>query len=298
MNVAITETTEPALLRAAVQRALAGVPHCYPVSEDELAQALEGPQSCKAADRLGNDRIWLAGSPAEPLGMLHLATERPESGGQPRGAIRFFWFAPGCEAAGAELLARAEASLREQGVSRLIAWHYDHTYPFYHAEHAYLTQQHGHTHTLLQAQGYQEYGSEVVLDWPHYDPTPPPSILLPIKLTYEWERGRAARRGLVLLARTEKDEAGVCVCISLGEFSRAPEAQNWLYTRWLGVAEEWRRRGLGRYLMRQALHTLHGEGYRHAAICALGDNEPALALYTGLGYQVVDWTRAYEKTLA
>jgi ribosomal protein S18 acetylase RimI-like enzyme len=118
-----------------------------------------------------------------------------------------------------------------------------------------------------------------------------------MQLGYHWERGRAARRGLVLLAHRDREEIGVCVCISLGEFSRARPAQDWIYTRWLGVAEEWRGRGLGRYLMRQALHTLHGEGYRHAAICALGENEPALALYTGLGYREVDRTYAYEKAL-
>ncbi len=298
MHARIMETMTPADLLPAVRRALAGVPHCCRITEDELAEALEGPERCKAAERLGNERVWLAGSVADPVGLLHLAEERPESGGPPRGAIRFFWFAPGSEDVGRELLALAEAGLRERGISHLIAWHYDHTYPFYHAEHAYLSQEMGQVHALLQEQGYQEFGSEVVLDWPRFDAAPPSPTLLPVKLSYQWERGRAARRGLVLLAHAGKDEAGVCVCISLGEFSRAPAAQDWIYTRWLGVAEEWRRQGLGRYLMRQALHTLRGEGYRHAAICALGDNEPALRLYTSLGYQVVDWTRAYEKTLA
>jgi hypothetical protein len=238
MSVPIRETAQPEELIVAVNRSLAGVPHCYPTDPGELAGALQGRHAGHIAAQLGEDRIWLAGSPAEPVGMLHLAIERSDAGDRPRGAIRFFWFAPGNEDMGRALLAHAEHSLRASAIGQVVAWHYDHTYPFYHAEHAYLTGHLSHVHHILRASGYQESGCEVVLDWRNYDSEAPRPLTRSIRLTYQWEQGRADRPGLTLLAHADRDEVGTCVCVSQSEFTAAPEAREWVYTRWLGVTKD------------------------------------------------------------
>ncbi|MCH8292218.1 GNAT family N-acetyltransferase [Candidatus Poribacteria bacterium] len=58
----------------------------------------------------------------------------------------------------------------------------------------------------------------------------------------------------------------MCRCISCGEFSSAPDAQDWLSVSWLWGDETIRRRGLGRYLLQRGLKEMHNAGYRHAYI--------------------------------
>ena len=297
MNSRIYASDSPETLSTVYNLAIQGVPHTFAVSEREMADAFDGPVCCKAAKGLRGQRIWFAGQGADIHGVIHIALEDQEPPAPSRGIIRFFWYARGHRAAGQALLEQAEAHFRQQGIGRLLAWHYDHTYPFYHVEHAYLSQQLDQVHALLGMNGYAVQGSELVLDWPDFDPSLPDPVDASLKLTINWESGRAQRPGLVLLAHKGEDEVGVCVCSSLGEVSSARQAQDWVYTRWLGVDEAWRGRGLGRYLMRRALHALYDVGYRHATICTLGDNHRAFLLYTNLGYRAVDWTHAYEKAL-
>ena len=39
-------------------------------------------------------------------------------------------------------------------------------------------------------------------------------------------------------------------------------------------------------------------GYRHAAISTATDNHRALLFYANYGYQAVDWTRQFKRSLA
>jgi GNAT superfamily N-acetyltransferase len=96
---------------------------------------------------------------------------------------------------------------------------------------------------------------------------------------------------VVLLAYQGEREVGVCVTAPL------TSEPDWIYTRWLGVAEDLRGRGLGRTLLHASLAEMRAQGYRHAAIGCIGDNYPALLLYTNTGYRSVDWTYVWEKTL-
>ena len=83
---------------------------------------------------------------------------------------------------------------------------------------------------------------------------------------------------------------GVCRCVSCGEFSDAEEAQDWMFTEWLGVEESLRGKGMGRYLLQRTLQEMRAVGYRHAAISTRWQNYRACLLYSNYGYRVADWT--------
>ncbi len=69
------------------------------------------------------------------------------------------------------------------------------------------------------------------------------------------------------------------------------------YTRWLGVTESYRKRGIGRHLLKRALHEMHLEGYTCTRLNVREKNLPALALYASEGYTTEDHCSAYFKDL-
>jgi ribosomal protein S18 acetylase RimI-like enzyme len=98
---------------------------------------------------------------------------------------------------------------------------------------------------------------------------------------------------LYVHAHQGSNHVGICQCVSCGGYTAAPEAQDWCFTKWLGISDELQGRGLGRHLLQRALLELRGAGYQHAAISTARDNYRAALFYTNLGYRVIDWTYAY-----
>ena len=77
---------------------------------------------------------------------------------------------------------------------------------------------------------------------------------------------------------------------ALGFFSKSTLAA---FILWAGpeiitldVNPHFRRTGLARALMGHALRGIRGRGYRHARLQVDQDNEPALALYRSLGFEI------------
>ncbi|MBC7234381.1 MAG: GNAT family N-acetyltransferase [Chloroflexi bacterium] len=298
-------------LHAVYQEAVARVPHCYPVDRERFVAALPAPSQA-ADDANGNglrdERVLLARESGQVVGFLHLGVREPMPAPEElernrplraAGAIRFFWYRRGHRAAGQALLDAAELFLAEHELSihQMEAFHYDYTYPFYHVEHAFLSDRLDHVHALLGFNGYHRCSSELVLDWPDYSIPDPGRPAVNVELSRKWTKGSGARPGLVLTAHLRDRQVGVCVCVSLYEVARVVEADDWVYTRWLGIEEDYQGRGLGRFLLLSALRDLHTVGYRHATICTFGDNYRAFLLYSNLGYHVIDWTYAFRKKL-
>ena len=148
---------------------------------------------------------------------------------------------------------------------------------------------------LLTFNGYQPTSSEVFLDLPDYEPVVPAASDVGAEITLEWRQGRGARPGLLVHARRDGRQVGICVCVSCGEYASAAEAQDWMFTKWMGIEEEVQGRGLGRHLLQRALREMHAIGYRHAAISAAGANGRAVLFYANYGYRVVDWTHAFNR---
>ena len=158
--------------------------------------------------------------------------------------------------------------------------------------HAFLSDRANHIHALLEARGYARYESELFFEWRDYTATsllallPPdtdgsrPSVeaLCPAGLTVSFEaiEGRGARPNGTLRIHDAEDElVGICECLSAGERSESPAAQDWMLVSWLGVppsptVEAYANhasqgRGLGKYALVAAMEAMLTLGYRHGA---------------------------------
>jgi ribosomal protein S18 acetylase RimI-like enzyme len=102
---------------------------------------------------------------------------------------------------------------------------------------------------------------------------------VPVRLRRSWEGiiDRIARPAGFALAR---DEFGA---VAAGLAVAEPP---WAGLFEINVAPEYRRRGLGRVLSTALLSWAHSAGAERAYLQVLADNEPAIALYRKLGFEV------------
>jgi GNAT superfamily N-acetyltransferase len=285
---------EPALaapLAAAYNAAVRDLPHCYPVRADAFAAMVEGEEAGRGLRR---PLVLVAWERDAVIGWVHagLGPER-HAPGPGVGVIRFLWYARGERLAGQALLEAAEAHLRGHGMPRVVAFPQRHRYPFYHLDHAYLSDRLEHVLGLLGRNSYRRAAGEVFYDWPAFAPELPALPDLPIQVVVTPQPGRGSRPGLRVHARLGDDPAGECVCSSCAEY--APDehlavASEWGFVDWLNVPEPLHARGLGRYLLGRALCELRALGYRHAAISSARDNYRAILFYSNFGFHAVDWT--------
>lgn len=297
MTIEDLTTADMEVLASTWNEWLADVPHCPPVGVAVIEPGLDGDDCCKAAERLSDSNLWTASERGAVTGVAHIALEANTEQTPRRGVLRFLAYQPGHRRAGQLLLETAESMVREAGASELIAWHYDHTYPWYHAEHACLSGRLDHVHALFGVNGYLPVNGELVLDWPNYAFSLPRAPL-PVSLDWQWSEPLPTVDELELVAYHGERQAGICVCIGQTAFQPVREALGWVYIRWLHVERDLRGHGLGRYLVLAALDAYRRRGYRHAVICVMNENYPARLLYTNLGFRTVDWTCAYHKTLS
>ncbi|MYF98780.1 GNAT family N-acetyltransferase [Candidatus Poribacteria bacterium] len=75
------------------------------------------------------------------------------------------------------------------------------------------------------------------------------------------------------------------------------DAQDWTYTEWLGIEDDFQGKGFGKFLLQYSLQEMQKAGYRHASISTSLDNYRAILFYSNVGYKVVDWTYEYQKTI-
>ncbi len=275
----------------------ANVPHCYPVSEDELGEVLlETTYETEDKKVLHSQTTFVARERSTVLGFIQVGIGPDEELNKNNiGIIRFFGYQPGERRAGQALLEKAESYLSTYNPELIVAFPQDYRYRFYHFGHAYLSDGLGQVQALLGYNGYQRRFGEVFLAWENYSVTPTESPI-PIELSVEWEPGRGERPNCTVLAFHDGTKAGTCYTVSGGEFSDHPDVQDWLHTMWLGIEDEFQGQGLGRYLLQYTLHEMHNIGYRNALISTSWENYRAALFYNNCGYRVTDWTYGLLKT--
>jgi len=274
-------------------------PHCYPVDAETFhAAAAAACTGGSSYDLVHDERASVALRGTDVLGFVHTAVGyRWPNEPQETGIVRFLWYRAGERSTGQALLDSTESTLRAQGMTDVAAFPQIHRYSFHYLSSAYLSDRLGHVAALLGMNGYQRTAGEVYFDWrdlPLVEPTP---AQVEAEITLEWKPGAGRLPGLTVHAHQGETEVGVCMCVSCAEYNVAGEDHDWAFTKWLGVVEELRGRGLGKYLLQRALRELRGIGYRHAAISTALHNYRAALLYSNLGYQVVDWTYEYGRRL-
>jgi ribosomal protein S18 acetylase RimI-like enzyme len=100
----------------------------------------------------------------------------------------------------------------------------------------------------------------------------------------------------VLRAWIGDQEAGECHYVTLASLGGA-EAARTGYVWWLNVQPEARRRGIGRHLMLRTLEHLRGLGCDSCWLTTGAENWPAQPLYLALGFEIVDCTASYRKSV-
>lgn len=96
-----------------------------------------------------------------------------------------------------------------------------------------------------------------------------------------WTRARAGRRGTVLAAFTAR---GKCVGFVAVERGRRTKNQHTAFLDPLVVSRAYRRRGVGRALMLEAVAWAMAQGVEKLWLGVFGSNRGAVALYRSLGF--------------
>ena len=275
----------------------ANVPHCYPVSEDELGKVLScSTHATEDKKVLQSQTTFVAREQDTILGFIQVGIGPSEELNKNNiGVIRFFGYQPGERQAGQALLEKAETYLSAYNPNQIVAFPQDYRYRFYHFGHAYLSDALGQVQALLGYNGYQRRFGEVFLAWENYTVIPT-QLSIPIKLSVNWEPGRGEHPNCTVQAFRDGIDIGICHSVSGGEFSDHPNAQDWLHTMWLGIKDEFHGQGIGRYLLEYTLHEMHNIGYRNALISTSWENYRAFLFYSNCGYRVSDWTYGLLKT--
>jgi len=291
-------------VQSAYNIAIRDVPHCYPVDDAELAPVLAGGTGMgQGHDDLRAEAILVARRGRSVVGFIHVGVgHEPDASSRDvhqadRGIIRFFWYARGYRAAGQALLDAAHEHFRREGMNRVEAFHNHFRYPFYHLNHAYLSDRLDHVRALLQFNRYALFQGEVFFDWADYPPPDPAASDVPVEISLDWPQKGGDKPSLVVRAHRDDEQIGECVCDSCAEFSRNAAARDWLFVNWLGVNDEYQAKGLGRHLLQRALKEMHAVGYRHAAISTDWKNYRAFVFYSNYGFRVVDWTYGLAREL-
>ena len=276
------------------------VPNCFPVDEKVLIDVLNRVTNQKHDDDhdLKSENVFVAMQNDTVYAFTHVGYYEEGDDEKVRvGVIRFLGYKRGVRLAGQTVLESAEEYLKSYNVSRIIAFSKIYRYRFYHFEYAHLSDTLEHVQALFGVNGYRRCNGQIFLEWESFTTTPIPTDL-PATLSVDWKEGRGKLPNCNITAHNDGEEIGVCWNVSCGEFSHHPDVQDWVYTDWLGVEDDFQGQGLGKYLLQHSLQEMHKVGYRNAALSTSWDNHLALLFYSNCGYRVVDWTYAYDKVLS
>jgi GNAT superfamily N-acetyltransferase len=281
------------------------IPHCWPVSRQEFRTGVCCRKDAdEPYDNLNSQKIIVGEQDGEIIGFADVAAVsniHEEDQQEHQGLIRLLTYQRGHRPVGQALLEESEKYLAGLGENQIkafrISYRNDYCYRFYHLGFGLVSDRVSHICALFHMNGYKICGGEVFMNQPGYDigaPVPPDSRT---EIIVEQHPGRAEFPGLTVQALRDGNEIGVCVSVSSGEYCRAGEAQDWVFIKWLGIAEEERAKGWGRYLLQRNLWEAREIGYRNTIISANIKNYRALLFYTNYGYRVSDTVYGLVKNL-
>lgn len=292
-----TSAMLPELVKA-YNQAVAPLPHSYRVGRQDFSDALAPVVSGQPDQTRRDEAVFVAVDRDGTAGFVHVAVGPPKPGRDPEeGLIRFLWYRPGDREAGAALLEAAEGYCTSLGMMAVNAFPQKHRYSFYLLKAAYLSDRMGHVAALLGMKDYRRSEGEVFLDWPDFSVGEPGPLPEALQIRVEHTTGLGRLPGVTARVLPDGQEIGICENVSVGEFSRDRLAQDWLFTTWLEVDEEYQGLGLGRWLLQRALWEAQRIGFRHAAISTAWDNHRAFMFYSNFGYRVADWTYGYRRVI-
>ena len=275
------------------------VPHCWPVEAPLLGAALSEGAVKHDWAALEEQAVFVAIQGGQLAGFVHLGRQATNKWQQEHGIIRFLAYRRGERGVGDALLAAAESWMLERSLARAVVLPQPWGYAFYGFPHTYLSDHLDHVQALLRFRGFAKSGGEVFLDWLDMRPREiPDDSDIDYDLQVEERPGSGPLPGLTVRAQQGDETIGSCVLDSGAESSTAPQAQAYAFCNGLNVKEDFQGRGLGRFLLADALCRAQEIGYRHGAISTAHNNDRAFLFYANHGFSVVDWTYEFSKELA
>jgi ribosomal protein S18 acetylase RimI-like enzyme len=282
------QIVQPQLAHAGALREIylsitARAPHCRFVPDVERFGA------CLVSPRNAATRVFVAEEHGMPQGFAALGRVHNETDDSTYEAITALFFAGA--AAGRALLEACEAQATSGDVLAFPAAHSECPISGYNGGWDGLPDRIPAVARLLARHGYAPYYRELHLTRDLSDVAP---------ISGEAPAGLRLRESLgeygqfILQALLDDREVGVChykTLSWLGDEAASRTGSVW----WLHVEPDMRRRGVGRYLMLDALDHLRRLGCEACWLTTGADNWPAQPLYLALGFEIVDCSASYRK---
>jgi ribosomal protein S18 acetylase RimI-like enzyme len=269
----------------------AGVPHCrFVPSAASFARALATP--------VQTTELFVAEDGGAAVGLAALLQIAGRSARPP--AIELTALFAADEPANQALVEACIAVARNHGVDHLTAFDDEHSHcpiPAYNAGWSGLSDAMPRAARVLARAGFVPYHRELHLSCPldRQGPLAVAAHLPALTLFADPVADRSEEHTLRALLGGER--VGVCVYSTLAHLSDDAAASRWGYIVWLHVEEAYRRRGVARYLLTNALATLAAAGCTGCWLTTGGANWPALTLYLSLGFEIVDTSTCFRKAL-
>jgi ribosomal protein S18 acetylase RimI-like enzyme len=264
----------------------------HPVDPQTLVDALSlsdfyGPG--KKPFDFSDSRIFASDNGGDANGFIHVGTIPGDDGsGERRGLIRYLCFPRNRRDVGQALLDSAHEYLSPLASAHHRA--FDFLYSCMSAP--FLKSPWEHVYALLGSNGYEQVGPGhavmVLRDYNISQPTLPRDDIdvqvsdvshFPDHVNY----GNLPTVAVRLFRGDEKIGSTEAVPHFLPHWD--PELQDTCETLTIGVNEEERGRGFGRYLMERSLYEMQRAGCQHAYLLTGNNNYTAISLYASLGYR-------------
>jgi ribosomal protein S18 acetylase RimI-like enzyme len=306
MNLKYWDVAEAPGLTQTYNDQIVGMPHCYPVSQDEFEEGFTHQKARYKgySEDIHSEKLIVCEDNGVILGFSDVAIAETEHNGnrEQKGFIRFLTYKYGRRSVGQTILKESEKYLLDFGVKQIKAFRilyiYDHCgYKCYHLGYSLLSDKLGHIHALFGMNGYQMSGGEIFMNQPAYHVDEPILTDKSLDITVEFQNGLAVLPKLIVRAFRNGKEIGVCESASAGECSWSKDAQDWVFIECLGIEESDQGKGLGRYLLQRNLWEMHKIGYKNTVISTDWNNFRALLFYTNYGYKVVDTAHEFIKNI-
>jgi GNAT superfamily N-acetyltransferase len=300
MKIDYIDVSESRNLAHIYNEQLRDFPHFYPVSSEEFEDGVinrNNPSNPRAD--IHSEKIIICEQDSKILGFAHVSIGEIENFGHKKsgGFIHFLTYQVGHRPAGQAILDECEKYLKNLGVNQIWAFWNASNYPFYHLGFGYLSDKMGHVLGLFRMNKYDIDIGEIFMSYPEYNVPEPMLDDKDVNIVVEHKPGRGVLPNLHILAFRNEKKIGECYTVSIGEFYRANEAQDWFFTKWLGTEDEEQGKRLGYCLLQRTFWEMRKIGYRNAIISTNVINYRAQLFYTNFGYRIVDTAYGLVKNL-
>ena len=284
---------------------LTEIPHCYPVSPEEFQAGVSFQKDGDGLnENLHSQKIIVGEYGGRIVGFADVAVvSNIDEDGQEecQGLIRLLTYQRGCRQVGQALLEEAESYLSGLGQDQIkafrISYGVDYCYRFYNLGFGLVSDRTSHICALFRMNGYDVCGGEIFMSQPGYEVDEPVAPDNQLEISVDTHAARGNLPGLVVRALGGGNELGTCKSLSVGDYCRSAEAQDWIFVKWLGVEENGRTNGWGRYLLQRNLWEARKLGYKNTVISCDVKNPRAQLFYTNYGYRVADTAYGFTKRL-